>query len=191
MLERKFDWVWWLGVGTICGQMDWKGKTCLQDVWYKTHNPLMLLDGVFAIYQQLGEKERADINWIKSVLYMAFGMDGFCGIWAIHWVTGLLLSIGWHSCKILAVFFSRMSDCGLACVFISGLPDQVKWLLRISTWMEGLAIDQLLARTWAILKDEVMEKSLEVAVGRTIQDGTKKLPTKASMWYRNRSLQRS
>lgn len=45
----------------------------------------------------------------------------------------------------LTVLFGEMSDCGLACVFISGLPEQVKYLLCTSTWMDTLTIDQLLA----------------------------------------------
>lgn len=32
---------------------------------------------ILLIYQQLGEKERGDINQIKSTLYMSFAVDGF------------------------------------------------------------------------------------------------------------------
>lgn len=60
--------------------------------------------------------------------------------------------------------------------FHKGLPDQVKQLLH-ATQMDMLAIDQLLAWVWAIMKDEVVEECLAVAAVCTIQDGMKKLPT--------------
>lgn len=60
----------------------------------------------------------------------------------------------------------------LACTFVGGFPEQVKRLLRASTRMNALAIDQLLSRARAIMKH-----CLAVAAARTIQSGTKKLPT--------------
>lgn len=63
-----------------------------------------------------------------------------------------------------AVLSGGMSGRGLACASVRRLPEHVKRLLPTSTWMDALAIDQLLARAQAIMK-------------RPIPDGTKKLPT--------------
>ena len=40
-------------------------------------DPLRLMGGAFAFYQQLKEEEKEDFSLIKSVLYIAFAMDCF------------------------------------------------------------------------------------------------------------------
>ncbi|MPC78693.1 hypothetical protein E2C01_073187 [Portunus trituberculatus] len=43
-----------------------------------------------------------------------------------------------------------MSDQGLACAFVAGLPEDVRQLLRAGSRMEALNLDQILARARAI-----------------------------------------
>lgn len=45
--------------------------------WPEHMIPLRLFGGVFVIYQQLSEEDKADIEHIKSVIYTAFTMDRF------------------------------------------------------------------------------------------------------------------
>ena len=50
----------------------------------------------------------------------------------------------------------------LACAFVAGLPSHVKQLLRASTAMYALPLDELLARARSIVKGErAMEKPIE------------------------------
>ena len=69
--------------------------------------------------------------------------------------------------------FRGISDQSLACAFVQGLPDSVKSLLRASTCMDGLSIDQLLARARASMKDNIIEVGLAVAAIQATQDETK------------------
>ena len=74
----------------------------------------------------------------------------------------------WHS-----VLFGGISDQGLACAFVRGLPDRVKSLLRASTRMDVLSIDQLLTRARASMKDTTIEAGLAVAAVQETRDETK------------------
>lgn len=48
-----------------------------------------------------------------------------------------------------------MSDHRLACVFVKRLLEQVKQLIQASLQMDAIAIDQLLAQAWEIMKAEI------------------------------------
>ena len=71
-------------------------------------------------------------------------------------------------------------DQGLACTFVRGLPDRVK-SLRASTHMDGLSIDQLLARAQASIKDNTIEAGLAVAAVQAIRDEIK-LPDSGNLY---------
>ena len=58
------------------------------------------------------------------------------------------------------------------CVFVQGLPEQVKRILCASTQMDDLAIDQWLACMQAIMKEKKMEESIVVAAVQTTWDET-------------------
>lgn len=78
----------------------------------------------------------------------------------------------------LAVLFGGMSNRRLACTFVNGLPEQEKQLFRAPSWMDVLAIDQLLAQVRAIMKDEVIEGGPGVAIALMILNGARKVPTR-------------
>ena len=71
------------------------------------------------------------------------------------------------------MLYEGISDQGLACAFVRGLPDRVKSLLRASTRMDGLSIDQLLARTRASMKGNTIEAGLAVATVQATRNETK------------------
>ena len=58
-------------------------------------------------------------------------------------------------------------------MFVQGLPDRAESLLRASTCMDRLLIDQLLARAQASMKDDTIEAGLAVAAVQATQDETK------------------
>ena len=55
--------------------------------------------------------------------------------------------------KRLAVTFGRATDHILECTFLAELPDDVSRLLRVSSRLDKLGINKLLARAQNILKD--------------------------------------
>ena len=71
------------------------------------------------------------------------------------------------------MLFGGISDPGLACEFVRGLPDRVKSLLHASTCMDGLLINQLLARARATMKDNTIEVGLVVAAVQATREETK------------------
>ncbi|MPC49068.1 hypothetical protein E2C01_042859 [Portunus trituberculatus] len=54
-----------------------------------------------------------------------------------------------------------MSDQGLACAFVAGLPEDVRQLLRAGSHMEALNLDQIIAWARVIVKDEATLGSSE------------------------------
>lgn len=49
--------------------------------------------------------------------------------------------------------FGGVSDQAMACVFVAGLPKDVRQLLRAESRMDALKLDQILSRARAVLKD--------------------------------------
>ncbi|KAK4324816.1 hypothetical protein Pmani_004557 [Petrolisthes manimaculis] len=47
-----------------------------------------------------------------------------------------------------------MSEKGLACAFVAGLPDSVQQLLRAGSRMESLDLEQILTRARAVIRDD-------------------------------------
>ena len=110
--------------------------------------PLRLMGCAFTVFQQLKEEDKRDFDQIKAALYTAFAGDGFMAFdqvveQRLH--HGELVDVYLAELRWLSVLFWGISDQGLACVFVRGLLDQVKSLLRASTHLDGLSIDQLLA----------------------------------------------
>lgn len=51
----------------------------------------------------------------------------------------------------LATLFGGLNDRALACAFVSGLPEEIRQLLRAGSHMEDLDLDQILTRTRAVV----------------------------------------
>ena len=62
-----------------------------------------------------------------------------------------------------------VSDKVLACAFVAGLPEAVRQLLRASSWMDMLTLEQILARARAIMSDDCNV----VAVANTMTTATR------------------
>lgn len=59
------------------------------------------------------------------------------------------------SLRKLSVLFGGIPDHVMVCVFVRGLPDRVKRLLRSSSRVDNLTLEELLSRARALMKDEV------------------------------------
>ena len=125
---------------------------------------MRLLKQAYAMCQQLGDE--VNLEEIKHALYTAFGTISFLA-WkqSIGWQLnrGETVEIYLTDLRRLLVPFGSMKDHILGCLFLPVLPDDVSWLLWMSSRLDELGIDHLLARAQSIRKD--ME--LVAAAGRT------------------------
>lgn len=117
--------------------------------------PLRLTKGAYAVYQQLGDD--AGLEEVKQALYAAFGADPFVA-WKRFTERRLAPSesvdVYLADLRKLAAPFGGASDRILGCAFLAGLPDDASRLLRASSKLNELGLDELLARARNILKDD-------------------------------------
>ena len=138
--------------------------------------PIRLICGAFIVFQLLKEEDKRDFDRIKAALYTAFAADGFMAFdqfveQRLH--HGESVDVYLAGLRRLSVLFEGISDQGLACASMRGLPDRVKSLLRASNRMDGLSIDQQLARVRASMKDNTIKAGLAIAAVQATQDKTK------------------
>ena len=118
--------------------------------------PLRLTGGAFAVYQQLPASDRRDVDKIKSALLAAFADDAFA---AYEKFMKRRLNVNESpdvflaDLRKLSALFGGISDQGLGCAFLAGLPETVRQSLRTGCRVESLRLDQLLTRARAVLKD--------------------------------------
>ena len=120
--------------------------------------PIRLAGGAFAVYQQLSQEERADVTRIKGALYKAFGTDpclAYEKFTARSLHPGETVDVYLAALKKLATLFGGLPERALTYAFLAGLPARVKQLLRASSPIDSVPLDQLLDRARAILKDEL------------------------------------
>ena len=64
--------------------------------------------------------------------------------------------------KKLVVLFGRLPEWTFVYAFVAGLPAQVKQLLRASTSLEAMSIEQLLECAWVIVRKEAELGELDI-----------------------------
>jgi len=119
--------------------------------------PLRLTGGAFAVYQQLSPEDKRDYDKIKAALYTAFAADSFVAyeqFVARKLQPGETVDVFLAELRKFAAPLGGVSDKVLACAFVAGLPESVRQLLRASSRMDELSIEQILARARAIMSDE-------------------------------------
>jgi len=137
--------------------------------------PLRLTAGAFAVYQQLSDADKNNFQRIKEALCTAFGTDSFL---AYEQFVGRKLQSGESvdvflaELRKLTVPFGGVSDRVLACAFVAGLPEAVKQLLRASSRMDTLTLEQVLARARAIISDECDVVAAANVSTRSVRSGT-------------------
>ena len=110
------------------------------------------------VYQQLSEEKRADFACIKDVLYTAFALSpvtAYKQFAARRLHPGETVDVYLAELRKLATQFGGMTERGLGCAFIAGLPEHAENLLQATTRVDDLLISEILARARAILKDSL------------------------------------
>lgn len=139
--------------------------------------PLRLTGSTFAVYQQLDDKAKSDVDQIKPALVTAFAMDSFMAYKQLieqHLQYGESMDVYLSELMKLSFLMGRISDSMLGCAFVHRLPGNVKWTLALVR-MNVLSVDQLL--TQVIMRDETEEvmvaaqpiQSMDVQVRKCFQ----------------------
>ena len=134
--------------------------------------PLRLTGGAFAVYLQLPESDRKSAEKVKKALLAAFAADPYVAY--DQFVSRKLRpgespDVYMAELRRLATLFGGMNDKALACAFVSGLPEEIRQLLRAGSRMEALDLDQILTRARAIIKDDTACTSSETSFGATVR----------------------
>lgn len=119
--------------------------------------PLRLTGGAFAVYLQMSEADRKVTQKVKDALKTAFAVDPFVAYEQFvsrKLLPGELPDVFLAELRRLAPLFGGMSDKGLACAFVSGLPEGVRQLLRTGSRLEELSLEQILTRARAVMRDD-------------------------------------
>lgn len=119
--------------------------------------PLRLTGGAFAVYQQLDDSEKKDIEKVKSALYSAFAVDRFVAyelFMARRLKSDEVVDVYLADLRRLSSLFGGVSDTALSCAFVAGLPDTVRQLLRAGTRLEAMKLEQVLERARVLLREE-------------------------------------
>lgn len=113
--------------------------------------PLRLTGGAFAVYQQLSSPDKEKYEKIKVALVSAFAADKFVAyeqFVARRLREGESVDVYLANLLRLAELFGGMTDSGLSCAFVAGLPESPRDILRAGSRLE------LLNRARAVLADE-------------------------------------
>ena len=140
------------------------------------HNivPLRLCGGAFSVYQQLNSTDKEDYDAIKSALTSAFAVDKFVAYEQFvgrRLCSGESVDVYLADLRRLAVLFGGIPDAGLSCAFVAGLPESTRHILRASSRLEDMNINQIVARARAVLAEE------DVSVGAAASLSTQQYRT--------------
>ncbi|XP_043206517.1 uncharacterized protein LOC122372905 [Amphibalanus amphitrite] len=119
--------------------------------------PLRLTGGASAVYRQLVEADRKDVVKLKDALKRAFAVDKYAAYEQFstrRLRPGETVDVFLAELQQLATLFGGMSDEGLGCAFVAGLPDSTRQILRAGARMESLKLSEVVDRARAILREE-------------------------------------
>ena len=131
--------------------------------------PLKLTGSAFAVYKHLSEEKRKNIEEVKKTLIAAFSADAFKAyeqFAARQLRPGEAPDVYLAHLEDLAERFGGVPEKALACAFVVGLPDAVRWILRAGTRLESLTLEEMLQRTRAVMVED-RDGVGAVAVGRS------------------------
>lgn len=119
--------------------------------------PLRLTAGAFAVYQQLSTEDKSTYEKVKGALLSAFAVDKYNAY--EQFVTrklreGEAVDVYLADLRRLATLFGGMTEDGVGCAFIAGLPETVRRTLRAGSRMEKMDVSELLTRARAVLVEE-------------------------------------
>lgn len=128
-----------------------RGVTELEEVI-----PLRLTRGAFAVYQQIPDADKEDAAKIKKALCAAFAHDSFVAyekFTSRKLLPSETVDVFLAELRRLSALFGGISERGLTCAFIAGLPQTVQQSLRTGCRVESMRLDELLVRARAALAD--------------------------------------
>ena len=148
--------------GSSHGVVEWLDKcelVCRLQGFSELHNivPLRLTGGAFAVYQQLSSRDKLEYSKIKDALVSAYASDKFCAyeqFIARKLGDGEAVDVYLADLRRLADLFGGMTDTGLACAFVAGLPESARHILRAGSRMESMDLGEILCRARAVLLEE-------------------------------------
>ncbi|KAK8397100.1 hypothetical protein O3P69_004638 [Scylla paramamosain] len=136
--------------------------------------PLRLTGDAFAVYMQLAESDRKSAEKVKKALLATFAADPYL---AYDQFVNRRLRAGESpdvylaELRRLATVFGGMNEKTLACAFVSGLPEEVRQLLKAGSSIEALDLDQILTRARAVIKDDTALVTTETSLCATVRHG--------------------
>ena len=115
------------------------------------------MGGALDVYQQLSNNEKADVGLTKAALYETFAMDpctAYKRFTTQTLMAGETVDVFFMALKKLVALFGGLPEQTFVYAFMVGLPARIKQLLRASTSIEAMPIEQLLECAQAIIRDE-------------------------------------
>lgn len=119
--------------------------------------PLRLTGGAFAVWSQLPAGQRCSAEVVRDALYAAFALDEHAAYEAFtsrRLQSGESADVFLADLRRLATLFGGMSERGLTCAFVAGLPDAVRHTIRAGSRAEALELTSVLVRARAVLSEE-------------------------------------
>ena len=143
--------------------------------------PLRLKGGASDVYRQLSVEERKNVTTVKTVLKRAFAVDKFIAY--EMFIDRKLrdsesVDVYLSELKQLSTLFGGLSEEGLSCALMAGLPDAVKQILRAGARMEALSLNDIVERVRAILCEEQTVQCVSALLG---QMGQAQRPTRLTV----------
>lgn len=141
----------------------------ITDTELHTVVPLRLSGGAFSVYQQLNTSDKASYSKIKAALISAFAVDKYVAY--EQFITRRLqdseaVDVYLADLRRLATLFGGISDAGLSCAFVAGLPGSVSRILRAGSRLEDMDVTQILNRARAVLAEEGPREAAAAALSR-------------------------
>ena len=118
--------------------------------------PLRLKGGAMSVYRQLSDEDKKDAGKVKSALKRAFALDKFAAYERFadrRLRPGESVDVFIAELEQLASLFGGMTEEGISCAFVTGLPDSVRQVLRAGARVDSLSLRELADRARAILRE--------------------------------------
>uniref|UniRef100_A0A5S6Q4C2 Uncharacterized protein n=1 Tax=Trichuris muris TaxID=70415 RepID=A0A5S6Q4C2_TRIMR len=119
--------------------------------------PLRLSGGAFAVYLHLPDEDKKSAAKVKAALLAAFAKDPFAAYDEFSCRklrNGESPDVFLADLRRLASLFGGVPEKAMMCAFIAGLPESVRRLLRASSRLGELSLNQVLVQARAVLSDE-------------------------------------
>ena len=118
--------------------------------------PLRLKAGALSVYRQLPTEDKRDPEKVKSALKRAFALDKFAAYERFadrRLQPGESVDVFIAELEQLASLFGGMTEEGITCAFVTGLPDSVRQVLKAGARVDSLPLRELADRARAILRE--------------------------------------